>query len=333
MQSTIQRELEKAQITFELNGAISTTLLKAFAELTIIPKRIDQVPKILSILATNGNDYHIHGGGSKSLLLGTHNSPLKTPVIDISKLNGVEVDARTGIIKAMAGSSISRVSRMSADSSLTGLEFARDIPGSTAGAVATEAWHPIHKYKDLFDLEKLEFSQLIKYLKDILVIVNLTNEVGDEISLTADGLEMRNKSSLLLKPGNTMFLLSAVFQLAEEDPELIEKARAIISAGRKRMRARNKQLNPHSVGKTLGYTFVSEHSAYKKSSAADLIKTSDLPKTLNFEGMHHSNETPNIISNTGNGTPQGYLKIAEIIRKAVFVAHNIELPLEIKIVK
>lgn len=333
MSAGIETRLKENSIHFESNAPVSTTLLKAVAELIIVPECIEQIPLLLSILREFGRNYHIHGCGSKSLMMGTADNPLKTAIIKTNQLNLVQVDHPRAIIKAQAGLSIAMLSRVSAANGFTGLEFAMDIPGSTAGAIATDAWHPVHAYADLFEKENLKFDNLAKYIRDILIGVTLVDTTGNQIQLSAAELEMRDRKSILLKPDNPWFLSNAIFQLSEEDPNSIKKARKIISKGRKRMRARNKAKNPFSVRKTLGYTFVSKHPIHRDSSAIELIGSAgSLPSTIEIEGMMHSQETPNIIANTGSGTPDGYKRIADRIKEAVLADHGIELPLEVLIV-
>lgn len=329
----IQAALTEKGIPFSVNAAVHTTLLRAFAQLVIVPKSVDQIPEILAVLEACGLKHHVHGHGSKTLMLGTLTHPAETPVIKTSHLAAVKVDKSHGLIHAQAGIPISKVSACATSNSLSGLEFATDIPGSTAGAVATDACHPLSGYGDLFLEQEIEFSKLAQYLRDILVIAYLVDASGTQTVLNAHQLEMRDRSSILLHDPRWI-LTSATLQLTDDDPAQIKARQEIISAGRRRMRARNEEKNRASVGKTLGYTFVLNHPSYHGRSASQIIaSTTSLPEEIRRGGMVHCINTPNIIANTGNGTGEDYLAIAETIKEAVLHEHGLELPLEVRVVR
>lgn len=329
----IQAALTEKEIPFSVNAAVQTTLLKAFAQLAIAPKSVDQIPDILAILEAFGLEHHVHGHGSKTLMLGTVDHPAKTPVIKTNHLAEVRVDTQNGLIHAQAGIPISKVSARATSLSLSGLEFATDIPGTTAGAVATDACHPLSGYEDLFAEQGIESSGLVQYLRDILVVACLVDVSGTQTVLNAQQLQMRDRSSILLHDPRWI-LTSATLQLFDDDPAQIKARQEIISAGRRRMRARNEEKNQASVGRTLGYTFVLNHPSYRGKSASQIIaSTASLPHQIRRGDMIHCLSTPNIIANTGNGTAEEYLSIAEMIREAVLREHGLELPLEVRVVR
>lgn len=334
MSAGIEKKLTEQGISFQTNASVHTPLLKAAAELVVIPTNAEQVASALAILKASGRKHYILGGGTKSLVLGTDDHPSKTAIIKTKHLNGIKIDEKTGAIEVGAGASVCTTSRLSAAQALTGLEFATDIPGTIAGAVATDAWHPIGSYEDLFDLRGLTSNMFNFHFKDILRTALVVDSTGHEKTLTAEELQMRDRKSILLEEGNEWFLLNAVFQLATGNLEVINRAREVISAGRKRMREKNKAKNPFSTKSTLGYTFVLKHPLYGQKTASQLIaETESLPEKIVIDGMVHSQGTPNIIANMGSGTADGYRRIADSIKAAVFAAHNIEMPLEIKVVE
>jgi len=61
--------------------------------------------------------------------------------------------------------------------------------------------------------------------------------------------------------------------------------------------------------------------------------TGRLPETIMIGGMVHAKSTANIIGNTGSGSAEGYLRVADLIQEVVLKEHNIELPLEVRVVR
>ncbi len=333
MPSALETGLTTQGISYERNGCIQSTLLTSRADMVIHPNSPEQVEALLPMLMEANMPYHILGGGSNSLLTGTDKAPLQTVIIDTGRLKKVKVNGETGDVTAEAGVKIATVSRVSAQSQLSGLEFACGVPGSTAGAVVTDAWHPIHNYGDEFEVRKIDHTQIPKHMRTVLTGVDVIGSDGVIREMTTAELGMQNRSSIFLEPGNTLFLLRAKFHLTPGDQSLIEEVRDVVCLGRANMRKANKAKNKHSVGKTLGYTFVLNHPDYKGKSAMQLITEShSLPQFVSEKGMMHSKNTPNIVCNTGNGNPEGYLRIIENIQDAVRRDHGIEMPVEVRII-
>ena len=318
-------------IAFAQDAQVSSPLLRSRAKLVIFPAS-RQVPMLLPLLHDEQISYQPLGSGSNTLLTGTDASPLQTVIISMKGLREQRVDRREAQVTADAGVRISSVSGLSAKVGLTGLEFARDIPGTTAGAVATDAWHPIHNYAKLFDQEGIDFTGMPKNIRDVLTGVELVGSNGESVVMNSEELGMQDRSSLLTQPDNALFLLSAQFQLQPGDQELIDRTRSVVCLGRKKMRANNRENNPYSVGKTLGYSFVLNHPTYQGMSAMQLIATADLADEIQYNGMYHSKQTPNIICSTGSGTADGYLRVADRIREGVSKTHGIEMPLEVRVI-
>lgn len=143
------------------------------------------------------------------------------------------------------------------------------------------------------------------------------------------GLEDRGS---IFKQQKDLFVVLAYFRLTEGSSVIIKKARKIIHDSRMRLRAINARHNPYTK-QILGFTFVNNHSVYKGMSAKDLIANSGLRRSIIDSGMIHDIRTPNIICNTGVGTPWGYLRILDRIRNKVAQSANIDLQIEIDIVR
>ncbi|KKS76475.1 hypothetical protein A3J20_05070 [Candidatus Gottesmanbacteria bacterium RIFCSPLOWO2_02_FULL_42_29] len=333
MLSRLETGLQSLGIDFVNNAEVSSTLLKSRAQLVVYPNT-EQASTLHRLLNDHQQTFHVHGGGSNTLLMGTELDPMKTVVIDSRKMNGIHLNIGTAQICAGGGTKISAVSRESASGNLTGLEFARDIPGSTAGAVVTDAWHPIHNYTKIFEAFGITDTELPESIRQVLSWVEVVDENGDVVRMDTSQLEMHDRQSVFSQPDNTKIVLNVMFQLAEGDPEKIAKARTVINLGRQEMRKKNKEKNPWSVGATLGYTFVLNHPGYNGISATQLIgMTGRLPETIMIGGMVHAKSTANIIGNTGSGSAEGYLRVADLIQEVVLKEHNIELPLEVRVVR
>jgi UDP-N-acetylmuramate dehydrogenase len=331
--STVEARLAELSIPFATEAAVHSTLLSSRAELVVIPD-CTQMASLLPLLEDEGMAYKAHGAGSNTLLLGTDAAPIRTVLISTKHMRGVRADADTGIVEAGGGVNINAVSKFSARVALSGLEFACDVPGSTAGAIATDAWHPIHTYREAFRREGLDESTLPYHISSVLLDALLITPDGEQKTMTPGDLGLRNRTSRLLDDENRLILLSARFGLQPDDSQRIFQRRAVVCEGRREMRARNKSKNPHSTGRTLGYSFVMDHPGYDGRTATELIASSEsLPPVLSVDGMFHSKTTPNIICNTGGGVPDAYLRIADQIQQAVADEHGVEMPLEVKIIK
>lgn len=329
--STIESHLSKLHIPYETNTAVYSTLLLSRAKLVIAPSDSHQVAELLPYLREEGIPYQACGCCSNTLLDGTDQTPVETALISTKNLS--RICEEDGQITAEAGVRVAALSKYAARTAMAGLEFACDIPGTIAGAVATDAWHPIHNYAAGFAQAGIELKGIPKHFNTVLTAAELVRADGEVVVMTPDELEMCNRSSRLAQPTNDLFLIRAHFALKTGNPEEIAKIREVVHLGRCAMRANNREKNPYSVGKTLGYSFVLNHPAYHGVSANTLIATADsLPDEMNIEGMYHSKATSNIICNTGSGTPDGYLRIADMIQEAVMKDHGIEMPLEVRVI-
>jgi UDP-N-acetylmuramate dehydrogenase len=317
-------------IHFVQDHTVRSSLLDGVAELVVVPEA-NQVSELFSLLHEMGVAYEPVGGATNTLLAGTPETPLQTVLISAKRMRHVQ--AIEGGVMAGAGSHIAATSAYSAREGLSGLEFARDIPGTVAGAIATDAWHPIHAYADKFEQRGLDHTAFEKYMASALRYAEVVRADGETMHMTPKDLEMANRQSILTREGG-LFIVRALFELPERDPADIEAARSVICQGRKEMRARNAANNPFSTGRTLGYSFVMNHPAYGGKTANELIATTgSLPDEIVTEGMLHSQATPNIICNTGNGTADGYLKIADQIQSDVDEEHGVELALEVRVLR
>lgn len=328
---TIEACLTELQVSYTTNARVRTPLLDGVAEIEITPAG-EQVPDLLACLAQEGLPYHVVGGGSNTLMTGTPGAPARTPVISTKKIRGISQNGER--ITVGAGTPIAAVAKFAGRRALSGLEFARDIPGTTAGAIATDAWHPIHSYAQGFEDAGLNHTSFNKYISALLLHADIVSSDGAMVAMTSEDLEMANRSSRLLRPSCDLFLVRATLGLERGEQSTIDTAMGVIHRGRKEMRDRNRARNVHAVGKTLGFSFVLDHESYGGKSAAQIIAETDaLPEVLDSQGMQHSKQTPNIIGNTGNGTAEGYLRIVEQIQETVASEHGIALPLEVTILK
>ncbi len=315
----------------EVDAVVLSTLLTSRAALVIYPEA-EQVGALLSILGETGVLYASLGNASNTLLTGTTEHPLQTALISSRRLGGVAIDTETGQVTAGPGMAISTVSTQAAQARLSGLEFASKIPGTIGGAVAGDAGYPIHLYTEGFAQEGIDFDGLAEDVRSVLGGVDVINSDGQIREIAAGDLAMGDKRSIFTEPGSDLFIVRARFDLTDEDPAAIQKVMNAISIGRRAMRGRNKARNRHSVGRTLGHTFVAAHPSYGGASAQQLIAdTGSLPEEITIMGMQHSKQTPNIIGNTGPGTADGYLRVIDQIQEAVAREHGVDLPLEVSV--
>ena len=328
----LEAKLLHQGIEFATDAPVSNRLVASRARLVVSP-RADQLPELISLFRDTDTAFTPYGSGSNTLLRGTDTNPLGTVLVTMDNIRGVRVDALMAKTTVGAGTPIAKASKYSAAEALAGLEFARDIPGTTAGAIATDAGHPILNYADRYTQVGIEVGTQRSDIRDVLAGVHVVDGSGTDSWMPVEALGMRDRRSRFLDADNDLIIAEAVFDLEAGDQTTIDKARTVVYDGRHAMRCRNRALNPHSVGRTLGFSFVLNHPSYGGVSAAKLIATAEsLPPVVTVDGMTHSTATANIIANAGDGTPDGYLHVADIIQDAVAKDHGIAMPLEVRVI-
>jgi UDP-N-acetylenolpyruvoylglucosamine reductase len=279
----IEQYASEHSVFYKVDALAYSTVCCSDAQLVVCPD-IEQVKPLLSCLREESVEYQPLGCASNTLLNGTRENPISTVLVSTANLRGLTMEGT--VITVEAGTRMSTLSRFAAEHGLTGLEFACDIPGTVAGAIATDAWHPIHDYASLFEQAGIEFEGVPMHVRSVLISADVLGPDGEVIAMTPADLAMANRTSLLTRSDNERFLLRARFDLQPGDPESIWGIRNVVHLGRQAMRAANREVNPYSVGKTLGYSFVVKHPTYGGVSAKVLIaQAPSLPNEIEIDGM------------------------------------------------
>ena len=120
------RESMKAHTTFRIGGP---------ADIFVMPASMEDVKQSIDYARANNIFYYVMGNGSNLLAA---DSGIRGIVIRIGKeMSDVEFDGES--VKAQAGASLSRLSRLAAECGLSGLEYGAGIPGAVGGAVVMNA--------------------------------------------------------------------------------------------------------------------------------------------------------------------------------------------------
>ena len=131
------KELEKFNIGFAENAPtapLSTFRIGGTVELAISPKNAEQLSAAVSLLNGYGVRFFVLGNGSNVLFC---DGVLEGAVILTQKIADISVSGHT--VKASAGASLAALANAAARASLSGIEFAKGIPGTFGGAVYMNA--------------------------------------------------------------------------------------------------------------------------------------------------------------------------------------------------
>ena len=235
-------------------------------------------------LLGNGSNLIVRDGGLRGLtiLLGEHFSDIR-------------VDGRR--IYAQAGATLVRVAAAAQEAGLTGLEFASGIPGTLGGGCAMNA------------------GAYGGQLSDVLVSAEVLMD-GRVQTLTLEEMQMGYRSTRPLREGGV--ILSACFELREDDPAAIHERMKDLNA-----RRREKQpLNLPSAGSTFkrpeGYF------------AGALIEGCRL-KGCTIGGAQVSEKHAGFVVNIGGATAADILALISHVQAVVKAETGVDLEPEVKI--
>lgn len=263
-------------------------------DLMATPESYDQMIKLIEICKENNIPYYILGNGTNLIV---RDGGIRGFVIKTSKLNNIEINGESVI--AESGASLSLVSRKSADSGLTGLEFASGIPGSIGGAIAMNA--------GAYD------GEISKIVESVLLI----DDNGNTIELSKDEMDFGYRQSIILKKGYTV--LRVKFNLHTGDKEKIFNR---INELTKRRKEKQPLEYPSA-----GSTFKRPEGYY----ASKLIQDSDL-KGTSVGDAEVSIKHSGFIINKGNATATDILELIKLVQKTVDEKFGVELQPEVRII-
>lgn len=202
-------------------------------------------------------------------------------------------------VEVEAGCSLPKLSRMVANSGLSGLEFAVGIPGTVGGGVVMNA------------------GAHGSMLSDVLTIATVMNANGDVRRYSKNDLDFGYRQSKL--QNGKVILLNAKMKLEEDNIERIKTRMHENMEWRKKYQPLN---------------FPNAGSIFKNptdSSAGRLIDMAGL-KGLRVGSAKISEKNANFIVNLGEATANDFLSLFCLTQKKVLRKHGVWLEPEIRIV-
>lgn len=258
---------------------------------------IDDLKNALKYAKDNSLKVLILGNGSNTLI---GDLPHDTLVIRI-KLKNIEINDT--VVTAECGAILPYVAKISMEKSLSGLEWAAQIPGSIGGAVIMNA--------GAFKGE----------IMDVIEKVTVMDYSGEIHELKRSDIECGHRWTSLME--KELIVISVVLRLKHDDHEEIMKR----VAGYREYRTKTQP-----KGCTLGSTFKGyfDETEGRNISAGYLIDKCNLKGKM-YKEILISDKHANFLINTGSADPDDFLKVISDIRKTVFEQTGIKLEPEIRL--
>ena len=270
------------------------------AEWLAEPNDAEQCLSLLQWAQTEGLTTRVIGAGSNLLIA---DAGLPGLTLCLRRLQGSQLDAETGQVKALAGEPLPTLARRAARLGLHGLEWAVGIPGTVGGAAAMNAGAQGGSTADsLTCVEVIDRS--------------LTDRVKTTTTLSNADLAYDYRHSLL--QGSEHLVISAQFQLepGHDAKELMRKTSGNLS---------------HRTT-TQPYQWPSCGSVFRNpepEKAGQLIEGLGL-KGRRIGGAEVSEVHANFIVNVGDATADDIRTLIDLVRDEVEKMHGITLHPEVK---
>ncbi len=243
--------------------------------------------ELSAIILGNGSNVLVSDEGIRGVVILTSD-------ISYCKINS------DGIIECGSGVNLSHLCNFALENSLSGLEFAYGIPGSTGGAAFMNA--------GAFNGE----------MKDVLLSCNHISKDYNIGTLAGSELELGYRESAYSHNG--YFITALYIRLTKDNPKDIKNRMADNF---------NKRLKMHPLDfPNAGSVFKRPHDNY----AGKLIQNCGL-MGKSVGGAMISNKHAGFIINTGGATAKDVLTLIEIVKDTVFKEMGIVLETEIKFVQ
>ena len=203
------------------------------------------------------------------------------------------------LVRASAGTLLTKLSSFAAKNSLTGLEFASGIPGSVGGAVFMNAGAYDHDMSEVLES-----------------VISITPS-GEIVTWKKEDLDLGYRSSVFMKKGG--IVAEAVLKLSRGDEEAIrEQIRTYTEK-----RTKSQPLNFPSAG-----------SMFKRPTGyytGALIEQAGL-KGFSIGGAQVSEKHAGFVINTGNATAADIDALVSHIQATIREKNNVELQREVRFI-
>lgn len=280
----LNESLKKYTMT-KLGGVADVFVTPKDEEEAVLVIRYAHDHQIPVLMLGNGSNMVVRDGGVRGI------------VVHFNQLDKVEVEGTT--IFAQAGALIKEVSKLAAQNTLTGFEFACGIPGSIGGAMAMNA------------------GAYGGEIKDIIVTCKVVTREGDVLVLSKDELELAYRKSIIAE--KDYFVLHSIFELKKGVQEEIDAKVADLTF----QRESKQPLEYPSAG-----------SVFKRppgNFAGKLIQDSGL-QGKGVGGAEVSTKHAGFIINKNNASATDYIQTIEMVQRVVKENFDIQLETEVKIV-
>lgn len=265
------------------------------ADILVTPRNVEELKDIMIICKTEKLPYIIMGNGTNLIV---RDKGIRGIVIKLfDKFESYSIDGE--VIKASAGTLLSKISNIALKHGLSGLEFASGIPGTLGGAVAMNAGAYGGEMKDV--VIKTEYMDIDGQIK---VVEGNEHQFGYRSSF------IQNKELIVLK---------SYMKLVEIDKQKIKEKMNDLNSRRKNVQP----LDMPSAG-----------SVFKRPEgffAGKLIEDCGL-RGFRIGGAEVSNKHCGFIVNTGNATTLDVLNIIRHVQDTVMTNFGVELKTEVKVV-
>lgn len=262
------------------------------AEAYIIPKSFEDLSNILKYAKKYFLPVHFIGSGSNLL-------------VSDKGIEGIVISTRNTFKKIVfeenkifveSGVMLGKMVKESTNRNLTGLENLIGVPGTLGGALVMNA--------GAFG------GEISKYL----LKVDVMNMNGKIVEYNVDQIDFSYRHSTFKR---NEIILSATFELLEEDSQIIKKKKQIASDGRKT----NQPLKYRSAG--------SVFKNHIDHAAGYLIDQAGL-KGEKIGDAQISDHHANFFINHGNASAKDITQLIKLAQKRVFEKFHIKLELEVK---
>lgn len=279
------KESMKKHTTFKVGGEV---------DILVEPRNSDEIVNLIHYFKYNNIPYYILGNGSNVLV---KDEGIKGAIIKISK-NFSHIDIKGDKVRAMAGATLSALSKRAIKESLTGLEFSSGIPGTLGGGVCMNA------------------GAYGGELKDVILEAKVLDEDYKLKTLSLNELKLGYRSSIIWE--KKYIVLEVLMQLNHGLKMDIENRVRVLDE----KRISKQPLNYPSAG--------SVFKRPKDNFAGKLIEDAGL-KGYSIGGAQVSNKHSGFIINKGDAKAKDVIELIEFIQNRVYNLFGIKLEREVKI--
>ncbi len=284
--SVLINEMMKKHCSFEIGGP---------ADVLLLPRSIDEVIAVYRYLKQQQIAITWLGNGSNILV---SDKGIRGAVIKIAEnMSDIQLDGEK--LTVSAGALLWHVSKIAAENSLTGFEFACGIPGTIGGAAFMNA--------GAYDGE----------MKQVTTAVTVLTKDGEVVRLTGDNLQFRYRGSSI--QDNGYIVLEVELNLAKGDQKAID---ATIADLTERREAKQPLELPSA-----GSTFKRPTGYY----AGKLIDDSNL-RGVRFGDAAVSEKHCGFVVNLGNATCREVKMLIAFIQKTVFDKFGVVMQTEVRMI-